>query len=168
MRVVEYGCNILSQNLNTHLTDVNSAAAARTLKNQRKRAGKLPAWFAPHAKKEAKSWKTDKLFVRFLKRNGCGPREFKGNRWSEVGCRRSEVSRSSKTPSPPAPLPEYRARGEALLIPHPSSKTPLPPAHLRAPCTHGRGRGETLLSTARPASRPSGCRAGDARPWRPA
>jgi hypothetical protein len=69
MWVVKYGCIILSQNLNTHLTDVYSAAAPRTPKNHHKNGQKFSAPFAPHAKSETNSWKTDKRFVRFLKRS---------------------------------------------------------------------------------------------------
>jgi hypothetical protein len=72
--VVGSGCNILPQNLNAHLSDVYLIAAARTPKNQRKNEGKFPARLAVHAKDGATSRKTDKLFVRFLKRSASQPR----------------------------------------------------------------------------------------------
>jgi hypothetical protein len=79
MWVVEYGCMRLSQDLNTHLTDVDSAAERRTSKNRRKSEGKFPARLAVHAKDEAKSRKTDRLFVRFLKRNANAHWQLKEN-----------------------------------------------------------------------------------------
>jgi hypothetical protein len=70
MWVVESWCNSLSQNLNAHIAGVHSAVAGRTPKNQRKEGHKFPARFATRAKTVANSWKTDKLFVRFLKLSG--------------------------------------------------------------------------------------------------
>jgi hypothetical protein len=72
--VVKHGCKSLSQNLNEHLTRVNSAAAAQTPKNQRKKGRKS----RPHSRRAAKngvnSWKTVKLFDRFLKLRPSQPR----------------------------------------------------------------------------------------------
>jgi hypothetical protein len=74
MWVVKYGCASLLQSLNTHIAGVRSTAAARTPKNQRKKGGKFRARFAPHAKHGANSWKTARLFVRFLQLSGREPR----------------------------------------------------------------------------------------------
>jgi hypothetical protein len=77
MWVVKYGCASLSQILNTHLTDDYSSAAPQTPRNRLKRGHKSPAHFALRAKNGANSWKTVRLFVRFLKLNGSEAWRFK-------------------------------------------------------------------------------------------
>jgi hypothetical protein len=69
MWVVKCGCNNLFQNLNTHLTGNDSAAAGRTHKNQRKTEGKFPPRSAPRAKMNANHGEFVNQFVRFLQPN---------------------------------------------------------------------------------------------------
>jgi predicted nucleic acid-binding protein len=77
--VVKYRCNSLFQSLNTRLSDVHSAAAARTPKNQRKEGQKSLAQFPPVAKMEPTHGKSANWFDRFLKLNENAPRQFKEN-----------------------------------------------------------------------------------------